>query len=317
MWRLFIKGLMRLALTVLVVGVSLASATGYANRTLLVETAELEQLLNDAKVRIVDVRAKQDYEKGHIPNAVHFGFQDVVNTSSRIQSALLPPEKLAQMLGERGIGKDTTVVLYDDTGGFRASRLFWMLEYYGHQNVAMVNGGFPKWVREGRAVTKAIPQIAKAAFPVDFMERRIATADWLLDRQDDPNVVVIDVRGPGSYAKGHIPWAKNIPWKGNLTADQTLKPADELHEHFASKGVTKDKNIAIHCQDGRAAAHSYFTLRLLGYQRVRSYDRSWAEWGRADDLPRVVDASNPCASQANPCNPCSAKNPCNPCAARK
>ena len=317
MWRPLLRRMVMVNLIVTcAVGVSLALAAGYANSALLVETAQLEQIMNDANVRIVDVRAKQDYAKGHIPNAVHLGFQDVVNADSRIQSALLPTEKLATMFGDRGIGKDTKVILYDDTGGFRASRLFWLLEYYGHQNVAIVNGGYPKWVKEGRPVTKAIPKVAKATFPVDVTERRMATADWLLDRQGDPNVVVIDVRGPGSYAKGHIPWAMNIPWKGNITADKTLKSADELHEHFATKGVTKDKNVAVHCQDGRAAAHSYFTLRLLGYPRVRSYDRSWAEWGSADDLPKVVDASNPCAGKMNPCNPCGAKNPCNPCGAR-
>lgn len=317
MWRPCRRGVMGGSLILLALSVSLAAATEYANRALLVETGELAHMVHDAKVRIVDVRAKHAYDEGHIPNAVHLGFQDVVNAGSRIQSALWPPEELAHMLGARGIGKDTTVVLYDDTGGFRASRLFWMLEYYGHQKVVLVNGGFPKWVQEGRAVTKDIPKMANAMFPVDFRERRLATADWLLDRQDDANVVVIDVRGPGSYAKGHIPWATNIPWKGNLTADQTLKSADELHEHFASKGVTKDKNIAVHCQDGRAAAHSYFTLRLLGYPRVRSYDRSWAEWGSADDLPKVVDVSNPCAGKAHPGNPCRAKHPCNPCAAKQ
>ena len=80
--------------------------------------------------------------------------------------------------------------------------------------------------------------------------------------------------------------AKSIPWKRNLAEDGTLKSAAQLKTHFAALGVTPDKNIAVHCQNGKAAAHSYFTLRLLGYPRVRSYDRSWAEWGAADDLPK-------------------------------
>lgn len=126
---------------------------------------------------------------------------------------------------------------------------------------------------------------------------------------------MIDVRGPGSYEQGHIPWAKNIPWKGNIKDDMTMKPAEELAADYEAKGVTKDKNVAVHCQDGRAAAHSYYTLRLMGYPRVRSYDRSWSEWGIADDLPKVAAASNPCAAK----NPCAVANPCapvNPCAPR-
>jgi thiosulfate/3-mercaptopyruvate sulfurtransferase len=104
-------------------------------------------------------------------------------------------------------------------------------------------------------------------------------------------VVVIDVRPSALFAKGHIPWARSIPWSLNLKADKTMKSADELLAHFASHGVTPDKNIASHCQDGKASAHSYFTLRLLGYPRLRSYDRSWMEWGAADDLPKTVPAA--------------------------
>ena len=90
------------------------------------------------------------------------------------------------------------------------------------------------------------------------------------------------------YQAGHIPWARNIAWSQNLTEAGTMKSADELNLHFATLGVTPDKNVAVHCQNGKAAAHSYFTLRLLGYPQVRSYDRSWAEWGSADDLPKIV-----------------------------
>ena len=120
------------------------------------------------------------------------------------------------------------------------------------------------------------------------MDRRIASADWLLERRADPNVVVIDVRPPALYQKGHIPWARSIPWAQNLAADGTMKSADELLAHFASHGVTPERNIASHCQDGKASAHTYFTLRLLGFPRIRSYDRSWAEWGAADDLPKTI-----------------------------
>lgn len=193
--------------------------------------------------------------------------------------------------------------------------IFWVMEYLGHRNVAILNGGYPKWTKEGGQSSTKIPKVAKATFPVALIPRRVASADWLMERAGDESVVVIDVRGAGGYNKGHIPWAKNIPWKGNLNADNTIKSADELAAHFSSKGVTKDKNVAVHCHQGRAAAHSYYTLRLMGYPRVRSYDRSWAEWGNADELPKVVKASNPCAAQ----NPCAAKNPCaaqNPCAPR-
>jgi thiosulfate/3-mercaptopyruvate sulfurtransferase len=163
-----------------------------------------------------------------------------------------------------------------------------MLEYLGHRKASILNGGIQKWTAEGFSLRGEQFRVRAAQFTPAVMYRRHATADWLLDKKTDANVVVIDVRPPTAYQKGHIPWSRNIPWALNLNKDGTMKSADELLAHFAAHGVTPDKNIASHCQDGKASGHSYFTLRLLGYPRLRSYDRSWAEWGAADDLPKVV-----------------------------
>ena len=241
-----------------------AAAGGYANAHLLMETQELAPLSEAGKVSIVDVRPREAYEAGHIPGAVHLGADDIIDQHSSVDGNLLPVDVLARMFGERGIGKATPVVFYDDQGGFHASRLFWLLEYLGHRQVSVLNGGFPKWQNEGRAVTADVPEVQPQVFSAAPTPRRLATADWLLDRQDDAAVVVIDVRPEKLYRAGHIPWAKSIPWKQNLASDGTLKSAEELQQHFASLGVTPEKNIAVHCQNGKAAAHSYFTLRLLG-----------------------------------------------------
>jgi len=109
-----------------------------------------------------------------------------------------------------------------------------------------------------------------------------------MERRDDAETVVIDVRPTSLFEKGHIPWAKNIPWSGNLNEDNTMKPAEALRERFAEFGVTPESNIVVHCQDGLASSHSYFALRLMGYPRLRTYHRSWAEWGEADDLPKTT-----------------------------
>jgi thiosulfate/3-mercaptopyruvate sulfurtransferase len=266
------------------------AAQDYANARLLTGTGDLARMIETEAVRVVDVRPREAYDAGHIPGAVHLGADDVIDPDSSVEGSLLMPEVLAQMLGWRGIDKETPVVFYDDKGGFHAARLFWLLEYFGHRQVSVLNGGFPKWQAEGRSVSTVEPQVAAKAFSFTPMPRRLATADWLLDRRDDASVVVIDVRPEKLYQAGHIPWAKSIPWKLNLAQDGTLRSAVELNLHFASLGVTRDKNVAVHCQTGKAAAHTYFTLRLLGYPRVRSYDRSWAEWGLADDLPKSVAA---------------------------
>ena len=264
------------------------AAADYANPQLLVETGQLAQHHGQSDLKILDVRPKEAYDKGHIPGAQHLGADDVIDPESHIPGDLRPATELAAMLSARGIGKDTQVVLYDDKGGFHAARLFWMLESLGHDKAAILNGGIPKWVQEGRPLSVKTPTVAPARFAITPIPRKVATADWLLDRRSDSSVVVIDVRPAKLYNAGHIPWARNIAWKQNLNEDSTMKSAAALTRHFESHGVTPDKNIAVHCQNGKAAAHSYFALRLLGYPQVRSYDRSWAEWGAADDLPKAV-----------------------------
>ena len=275
-----------LALIGLTACASHAADEGYANKQLLTDTETLHVMIETGPVNIVDVRPKEAYDKGHIPGAVHLGADDVIDPNAHVDGDLLPHATLVRMLGERGIDKDTPVVFYDDKGGFHAARLFWMVEYFGHRQASVLNGGFPKWMAEDRKVSTRAPKVKETSFGYTPTPRRHATADWLLDRQGDDSVVVIDVRPSKLYDAGHIPWAQSIPWKQNLTEGGTMKSAADLLKHFAGYGVTPDKNVAVHCQNGKAAAHTYFTLRLLGYPRVRSYDRSWAEWGTADDLPK-------------------------------
>ncbi len=280
-----------LAIAGLTACASQAADKGYANGHLLTDTAELSGMIETGPVSIIDVRPREAYDQGHVLGAVHLGADDVVDPNSHVSGDLLPHATLAALLGERGIDKDTPVVIYDDKGGFHAARIFWMLEYFGHRQASVLDGGFPKWQAEGRVVSRTQPKPEPKTFAYTPTPRRLATADWLLDHQSDPSAVVIDVRPTKLYDAGHIPWAKSIPWKHNLAEDGTMKSAAVLKAHFESQGVTPDTNIAVHCQNGKAAAHSYLALRLLGYPRVRSYDRSWAEWGAADDLPKLSNAT--------------------------
>jgi len=206
----------------------------------------------------------------------------------------MPPDyEIEEMLGQLGITGETMVVAYDDHGGLNAARLFFTLDYVGHEKMALLNGGQAKWVAEGRGFSKEAPHVAKSVYRVRPKTQLVASARWISANVGKPNLALVDARSPKEYrgedvrAKrgGHIPGAVNIEWTQNLAADKTFRPADELLALYEKAGVTKDKTVVSYCQTMHRAALSYFTLRLLGYPDVRGYDRSWSEWGNDTTLP--------------------------------
>ncbi|MEO1197872.1 MAG: sulfurtransferase [Pseudomonadota bacterium] len=280
---------------------ALAAETDYRNDHLLTTAAELVTAIGQETTEsaldaendlvIVDVRPADAFAEGHIPGAVQLDPDAVADPDAPVGGTLRALEDLAALIGDLGISADTQVVLYDDKGGFHAARMFWLLEYLGHRNVQLLDGGIQAWTAaEQTLATGAGKSPTPQRFAPAVTPRRYASADYILAHREDDDTLVIDVRPSNLFAKGHIPWAQSIPWKGNLEEDLTMKPADELIDHFAAHGVTADRNIVIHCQNGLASAHSYFALRLIGHPQVRTYHRSWAEWGTADDLPKAGSA---------------------------
>lgn len=270
---------------------------GYANPHLLMEVAELAEGLtvltedggtaNDRSgVVLVDVRPQAAFAAGHIPGARHLDPNAVAAPDAPVDGTLRSVAEVAGILAGLGISPESRVVFYDDRGGFHAARMFWVAEYLGHRNVSLLNGGLTAWTAAGHGLETGLRWPPEAArFAPAVSPRRHATADHILAHRDDPATVVLDVRPATLFAKGHIPWARNVPWSGNLAADGTFLPAGALAAHFAAHGVTPDMQVVIHCQNGLASAHSYVALRLLGHPRVRVYHRSWAEWGSDGALP--------------------------------
>lgn len=268
-----------------------AAASDYANSHLIVSADALQEELGKqaGKLIVLDVRPADEFKAGHIAGAHQLDPNAVVDPHSPVEGALLPVAAIAQILGNQGIGADSDVVLYDDKSGFHAARMFWLLEYHGLRNVRILDGGLTAWKRAGFSLQKgsAKPTV-KSHYAAAIAPRRHASADWIMQRKEDTQTVVIDVRPKPAFDKGHIPWALSIPWKGNLAADGTMKSGAELRAHFAAHGVTETSNVVVHCQNGLASSHSYFALRLIGHPKVRTYHRSWSEWGHADDLPKAV-----------------------------
>ncbi len=277
-------------------------AKNYTHPEVLVDTEWVAQHLNDPKVRIVEVDVDvAAYDSGHIPGAVGWHWKSELETALRRDVA--SRDQIEDLLGRSGIGPDTTIVLYGDSSNWFATYAFWLLKYYGHRDVRLLNGGRQKWQAEGRPTATKRLTYPRAAYAADGVEQSVrALRDFILPRVGQPGVALVDVRSPkeykgellapehlpqeGAQRGGHIPGARNIVWSEAVREDGTFKSPDELEALYAGQGVTPDKEVIAYCRIGERAAHTWFVLKyLLGYPKVRNYDGSWTEWGSLIDAP--------------------------------
>ncbi len=269
----------------------ISTDSNYKGMYPLIETEWLSLHIDDRNIRIVDMRSRIEYEKGHIRNAVHLNFKEI--TGDETVERGLPPENTPDILGKLGIDRKTYVIAYDDEYSHYAARLFWILEYLGHREVAILNGGSKKWIKENRELIILEPIIERKIFKSKPDPSKIASSDYILRNISNPGVVLLDVRSPDEFSGkkirakrgGHIPGAVNIEWKESMNKDHTFKQAEELKQMFGEHGVIHDKEIITYCQLAVRAAHTYFTLKMLGYPEVRVYNGSWGEWGNDSNLP--------------------------------
>jgi thiosulfate/3-mercaptopyruvate sulfurtransferase len=273
-----------------------AGAGRYANPQLLIETDEAARMLGASGVRFVDVRSGMmgsvGYRVGHVPGAAYLDAGELDDQAANAEGFPIRPEAAATLFGRLGIDRDTTVVAYDDGGSVLAARLLFVLEYYGHERVRVVNGGLGKWRREGRPLESAAPTITPSRFEPRPRRDLVATAAEVRASLGKPDACLIDARSPaeftardqGSARGGHIPGAANVEWTSTLNADGTFKDADALQALFGAAGVRPDRTAMVYCGSGVRSAQDYLALRLIGV-RVRNYDASWMEWGSTPSLP--------------------------------
>lgn len=270
---------------------------GYANASMLVTTDWLAAHIDAPHIQVVDTDAPDMYAAGHIPGASN-PLDNYYKTSLADRTHIQDAAQFAETMQSLGVGDDTTVVAYDRQGGLYALRLMWALHYYGHRDVKMLDGGYQKWVAEGRA-SNAAPFVASGA--TDFTPQgpdrsMIANQSDVLAAIDDPDTCLMDVRTDGEWdgsnkrggkRGGRIPGATHLEWVNFHTGGDipTLKTADEIKQLLAAHGIDKTRPIITYCQGGIRAAHAYWVAKLVGAPDVRNYDASWREWGNDPDVP--------------------------------
>jgi thiosulfate/3-mercaptopyruvate sulfurtransferase len=288
-------------------------------QTPLVETEWLAAHLTEPELRLIDSRCagqgdcRQIYLRGHIPGAVHlcwhsdFGYTD----ERGVRYLLLPPERFAAVMAVAGIGDETRVVAYAETDYSGAARLWWALRYYGHQQVAVLNGSLTKWQAEQRPVTAETPRVNPATFTPKPQPQWLATTAEVEQalRQAGTQVCLVDTRPSEQYAGqavwtpegslflppgqdwvevegramrgGHIPGAVSLPASGNLNPDNHFcyLNSQALSERAINANIRPQQRVIAYCGAGIAASQSLFSLYVAGYRNLALYDASWEEWG--------------------------------------
>jgi thiosulfate/3-mercaptopyruvate sulfurtransferase len=278
----------------------------YAHPESLVASEWLASQLEDPQVRIVDASfklpgitptAKEDYDRGHIPGAVFFDIDDIAEPGTRLPHMIPSPDLFAQKMEALGIGDGDRVVVYDSAGLSSAGRAWWMLRLFGHHDVAILDGGLPKWRAEGRPLDTALPRPPRRRFTARFDPALVRDRRALIANLSTRHEQVVDARAAARFEgtveetrpglrRGHIPGSRNLPYD-QLTEPSTrqLHSAEELSRLFGDAGVALDRPIVTSCGSGVTACALVFALHLIGHPDAAVYDGSWSEWGLPGDTP--------------------------------
>jgi thiosulfate/3-mercaptopyruvate sulfurtransferase len=267
----------------------------------LVSTQWVADHLKDPKVRLVEVSVDPGvYEKGHVQGAI--GLKWHSELCDPVRRDMLSAEQFEKLCSKSGIANDSTVVLYGDNSNWFAAWAAWTFHVYGHTNVKLMDGGRAKWEAEKRPWDTTVPAPAAGSYKVPSTPAplRARLPDVLAVVEGGKPAVLVDVRSPDEFSgkviappgiqelairAGHIPGAKNVPWKSAVKEDGTFKDVAELKQLYAAAGVDGSQPVITYCRIGERSSHSWFVLRcLLGYE-VRNYDGSWTEYGNAVGVP--------------------------------
>ena len=274
----------------------------------VVSTEQLAQQVNDPAWIVIDCRftltnteaGRAAYARGHLPGARYAHLdQDLAGpkNGSNGRHPLPDAQAFAQKLGAWGIDAKTQVVVYDDSFGAIAVRLWWMLRWMGHDAVALLDGGLPKWQREQRPLTADLPQVTPKVFTAQVRHDMVVDTDAVLTATSTHAALIVDARAemrfigeiePLDPVAGHVPGAKNLPFDDNLALDGTLLPAAELRERYTELLDGKSPEQVIHmCGSGVTTCHNLLAMEIAGLKGGKLYAGSWSEW--------VADPSRPVA----------------------
>ena len=256
----------------------------------LVDPRWVREHLDDDGVRLVDVSSDRGvYAQGHLPGALYLHWRDdLAARHSPAGGQVLTREALSRLFSAKGVREDDTLVLYDDCLGVYAARAYWVLKYYGHEDVRLLDGGRGAWEQAGEPLTRDEPLREPSGYVAQLPKREVRV-EWreVIDRLQNPMTRYLDVRTameytghqPPSSRGGHVPGAVNVNWAHAIDADGRLRPPEELERLYRRAGILPEHDVIVYSQIGVRSSHTWFVLHeVLGYPSVRNYDGSWEEY---------------------------------------
>jgi thiosulfate/3-mercaptopyruvate sulfurtransferase len=280
----------------------------FAHPEVLVSTEWVEANLGAAGLVLVE--CDEDillFETGHIPGAVKLDWHTELNHP--VTRDYLDGQDMAKLLSEKGISRDDLIVIYGDKSNWWATYAFWVLKLFGHEKIAIMDGGRAKWISESRTLTTDKTERTQTNYPVVVRDDATVRA-FKEDVFAHFGKPLIDVRSPQEYSGerthmpdypdegalrgGHIPTAASVPWSKAVNEDQTFRTYDELNQIYrGDAGISDSSDVIAYCRIGERSSHTWFVLKyLLGIPKVRNYDGSWTEWGSAVRVP-IAKGSEP------------------------
>lgn len=265
----------------------------YPRADLLAEAADLLSPESARKVRVLDVRSRDQYRAGHIPGAVWLNHEEWSRTFAKSQN----PSDWEKRISALAITPDETIVIYDNAKDKEAARIWWILRYWGFDHARLLNGGWHAWHDVSGPISTENVTPAPTTPRLSARQHRLATKQQVLDSISKKTWQIVDARSKGEYCgkvemakrNGAMPGAVQLEWSDLLDPKtQRFKSAAELARIFRAAGIDLQQPTVTHCQSGGRASVMAFGLELMGAGEVRNYYRSWAEWGNADDTPIVI-----------------------------
>ncbi len=263
---------------------------------ILIDASQLNSQIGNSNLQIINLCSSPEYNNLLLPRSMWLDHRDLYNHHTPTPGLVPPTNNLKELMSRIGLRKELQVIAYADEGGGHASRLVWLLHLINHRYAAVLNGGIHNWIAEGLETSPKDTIATRIDYDeINRDESVIANKKYIIDRLDDPEIILLDARTSKEYSGqklfstrgGHIPGAINLNWIESIDRKRNfrLKKTSELETILDDKNISKDKEIIVYCQTHHRSAHSWVMLKYLNYPKVRGYAGSWSEWGNDLNTP--------------------------------